>query len=57
MDNAMLERRIEILKKDIHEMIVEDNQSGISSQQNMIMQHMIKELHQASYDANTSEKE
>ncbi|MEC0091609.1 hypothetical protein [Paenibacillus macquariensis] len=57
MNHAMLERRSEILKKNIHQMIMQDNQVGISDQQNMLMQHMIKELHQTSHEMNTTEKD
>jgi hypothetical protein len=57
MNHAMLERRSEILKKNIHQMIIQDNQFGISDQQSMIMQHMIKELHQASHELDSTDKE
>ncbi len=53
----MLERRSEILKKNIHQMIMQDNQYGISDQQNMLMQHMIKELHQTSHEMNLTDKD
>ncbi|WP_169810114.1 hypothetical protein [Paenibacillus antarcticus] len=57
MNHAMLERRSEILKKNIHQMIMQDNQYGISDQQNMLMQHMIKELHQTSHEMNLTDKD
>ena len=57
MNHAMLERRSEILKRNIHQMIIQDNQSGISDQQSMIMQHMIKELHQTVYEMNTANQD
>lgn len=53
MSLAVLERRSELLKKRIQELIIKDNQYGISRQQNMFLQHMIKELHQTSYELNT----
>lgn len=53
MNHAMLERRSEILKKNIHQLLIRDNQVGISNQQNMLMQHMIKELHQTSHEMNS----
>ncbi|WP_438347892.1 hypothetical protein ACP8HI_19825 [Paenibacillus sp. FA6] len=56
MNHAMLERRSEILKRNIHQMVIQDNQIGISDQESMIMQHMIKELHQASYEMNAADK-
>ncbi len=56
MNHAMLERRSEILKKNIHQMIIQDNQYGISNQQNMLMQHMIKELYQTSHEMNSTDK-
>ncbi|WP_198402174.1 hypothetical protein [Paenibacillus crassostreae] len=57
MNHAMLERRSEILKKNIHRMIVQDNQYGISNQQNMLMQHMIKELYQTSHEMESAERD
>lgn len=57
MNQAMLERRSEILKKNIHQMIIQDNQYGISNQQSMLMQHMIKELHQTSHEMNSTDKD
>lgn len=53
MSLDVLERRSELLKKNIQQMIIQDNQYGISRQQNMFLQQMIKELHQTSYEMNT----
>jgi hypothetical protein len=56
MNQAVLERRSEILKKNIHEMILQDNQNGISHQKSNLLQHMIKELHQTSHEMNARGK-
>ncbi|MGF7048990.1 hypothetical protein J2T13_003498 [Paenibacillus sp. DS2015] len=56
MNQVVLERRSEILKKNIHEMILQDNQSGISHQKSNLLQHMIKELHQTSHEMNARGK-
>lgn len=52
MSQAVLERRSEILKKNIHNIILQENQSGISHQRSNLLQHMIKELHQNSHEMN-----
>ncbi|WP_413374720.1 hypothetical protein [Paenibacillus taichungensis] len=54
MNQEVLERRSELLKKNIHQMLLQDNQHGISRQDNMFLQQMIKELHQTSYEMNTT---
>ncbi|MGO4529941.1 hypothetical protein AB4Z30_12755 [Paenibacillus sp. 2TAF8] len=57
MSQEVLERRSELLKKNIHQMLVQDNQHGISRQDNMFLQQMIKELHQTSHELNTMSNE
>ncbi|WP_337035007.1 hypothetical protein [Paenibacillus illinoisensis] len=54
MNQEVLERRSELLKKNIHQMLLQDNQNGISRQDNMFLQQMIKELHQTSHELNTT---
>ncbi|MDR9852304.1 hypothetical protein RJP21_01665 [Paenibacillus sp. VCA1] len=54
MSQAVLERRSEMLKKHIQQLLIRDNQQGISRQQNMFLQQMIKELHQTSHELNGS---
>lgn len=53
MSQEVLERRSELLKKNIHQMLVQDNQHGISRQDNMFLRQMIKEAHQTSHELNT----
>lgn len=50
MNQAVLERRSEILKKNIERMLIRENQRGITRQQSMFLQQMIKELHQTSHE-------
>jgi len=52
MNQEVLERRSELLKKNIHQMILQDNQYGISRQDSMFLQQMIKELVQTSHELN-----
>ncbi|WP_211747148.1 hypothetical protein [Paenibacillus sp. Marseille-Q4541] len=52
MSLAVLERRSELLKKNIEQMLIRENQQGITRQQSMFLQQMIKELHQTSHDLN-----
>jgi hypothetical protein len=54
MNQEVLERRSELLKKNIHQMLLQDNQHGISRQDNMFLQQMIKELHQTSHELSTT---
>ena len=57
MNQEVLERRSELLKKNIHQMLVQDNQHGISRQDNMFLQQMINELHQTSHELNNARTE
>lgn len=52
MNQAVLERRSEMLKKHIQKMLIRKNQYGISRQSNRFLQQMIKELHQTSHELN-----
>ncbi|GIO66625.1 hypothetical protein VQ056_05805 [Paenibacillus sp. JTLBN-2024] len=54
MSQAVLERRSEMLKKHIQQLLIRDNQHGISRQQSLFLQQMIKELHQTSHEMNGS---
>ncbi|MDR0269078.1 hypothetical protein [Paenibacillus sp.] len=54
MSQAVLERRSEMLKKHIQRLLIKDNQHGISRQQSMFLQQMIKELHQTSHEMNSN---
>ncbi|MEC0368402.1 hypothetical protein P9847_22245 [Paenibacillus chibensis] len=52
MSQAVLERRSELLKKNIQQLLIQDNQHGISRQESLFLQQMIKELHQTSHEMN-----
>ncbi|PZD95363.1 hypothetical protein DNH61_12535 [Paenibacillus sambharensis] len=53
----MLDRRSEILKRNIGTMILKENQQGLSGQENHLYQNMIKELHQTENELNTKRNE
>ncbi|GAB6992193.1 hypothetical protein [Paenibacillus pini] len=55
MSQAILERRSELLKRNIQQMLIQDNQYGISRQENLFLNQMIKELHQTSHEINAGE--
>ncbi|EJW19785.1 hypothetical protein M5X00_06690 [Paenibacillus alvei] len=52
----MLDRRNELLKRNIQQYIAQDNQHGLNSQEQYLMNHMIKELHQNMHDLHASHK-
>ncbi|WP_189338291.1 hypothetical protein [Paenibacillus sp. IHB B 3084] len=54
MSTEMLERRSEILKRNIHQLLVQENQHGVTRQENYTLHKMIRELHQTSHALNTS---
>ncbi|MGM1022785.1 MAG: hypothetical protein ACQEXV_20295 [Bacillota bacterium] len=54
MSTKMLERRSEILKRNIHQLLVQENQHGVTRQENYTLHKMIRELHQTSHALNTS---
>ncbi|WP_201450737.1 hypothetical protein [Paenibacillus sp. An7] len=56
MSLAVLERRSELLKKNIEQLLIRENQKGITRQQSMFLQQMIKELHQTSHELNTERR-
>ncbi|WP_435922236.1 hypothetical protein [Paenibacillus sp. DYY-L-2] len=50
--DEVLERRSEMLKRRIGEMIARENQYGLGKQEGRFLQRMIKELHQTAYEMN-----
>lgn len=50
--DEVLERRSEMLKRRIGEMIARENQYGLGKQEGRFLQRMIKELHQTTYEMN-----
>lgn len=51
--DEVLERRTEMLKRRIGEMIAKDNQYGLGDQDGRLLQRMIKQLHQTNYEMNS----
>lgn len=51
--DEMLERRTEMLKRRIGEMIAKENQYGLGDQDGLLLQRMIKELHQTNFEMNS----
>ena len=41
-----LERKSELLKKNVQNLLIQNNQHGLNGQENMLLRKMIKELHQ-----------
>ncbi|MBN3524590.1 hypothetical protein [Paenibacillus apiarius] len=52
----VLDRRNEMLRRNIQQYLVQDNQHGLSAQEQHFLQHMIKELHQNMHEMNASHK-
>ncbi|MNC32466.1 hypothetical protein D3C75_808220 [compost metagenome] len=50
--DEMLERRTEMLKRRIGELIARDNQYGLGKQEGQFLQRMIRELHQTNFEIN-----
>ncbi|MNO92552.1 hypothetical protein D3C76_841310 [compost metagenome] len=50
--DEVLERRTEMLKRRIGELIAKDNQYGLGEQEGRFLQRMIKELHQTNFELN-----
>lgn len=52
-----LERKSEMLKKNVENWILKENRSGLSQQEAFIYRHMIKELHQNKQELHTAREE
>ncbi|MOA32952.1 hypothetical protein D3C78_1542100 [compost metagenome] len=50
--DEVLERRTEMLKRRIGELIAKDNQYGLGKQEGQFLQRTIKELHQTNFELN-----
>lgn len=48
-NHEAIERKNEVLKREIESMILRQNKEGLNSQENHLMQRFIKELHHNSY--------
>ncbi|WP_193556523.1 hypothetical protein [Paenibacillus lutimineralis] len=51
-NHEMLERRSEMLKRRIGELIAKENQYGLGRQESHFLQMSIRELHQTSFELN-----
>ncbi|QJD86457.1 hypothetical protein [Cohnella herbarum] len=52
----MLRRRSEILKRNIGSMILKDNKRGLSGQENLFYQDMVKKWHQNEFEIHAMSK-
>jgi len=52
-----LERKSEMLKKNVENWILKENRSGLSQQEAFIYRNMIKELHQNKHELHTVREE
>lgn len=52
----MLRRRSEILKRNIGSMILKDNKQGLSGQENLFYQGMVKKWHQNEFEIHSISK-
>lgn len=52
--NDVLERKNELLRRKISEMILKQNAQGLGTQESKMMQHFIKELHENTHSINHS---
>ncbi|RUT29804.1 hypothetical protein EJP77_13355 [Paenibacillus zeisoli] len=50
--DEVLERRSEMLRRRIGEMIVKENQYGLGNQEGHFLQRMIREWHQTEFEMN-----
>ncbi|CAH8705206.1 hypothetical protein M5W83_13620 [Paenibacillus thiaminolyticus] len=48
----MLERKNELLRRNIQQYLLLENQHGLSQQEQHFLQHLIKEMHQNNYEMN-----
>ncbi|BFH17599.1 hypothetical protein J6TS7_18310 [Paenibacillus dendritiformis] len=48
----MLERKNELLRRNIQQYLLQENQHGLSHQEQHFLQHLIKEMHQNNYEMN-----
>ncbi|MBD8501066.1 hypothetical protein [Paenibacillus arenosi] len=46
----MMDRRNEILRRNIHQYLVHDNQYGLSNQDQFLLNQMVKEWHANNYE-------
>jgi hypothetical protein len=53
----MLGRRSEILKRIIGNLIIKDNQFGLSEQENNCYKDMVKKFHRSNYELHASRKQ
>ncbi|MGZ9583648.1 hypothetical protein [Paenibacillus marinisediminis] len=44
-------RRQELMKRHIHQYLMQDNQQGLTHQEQYLLNHMIKELHTQSHES------
>ncbi|MCM3042850.1 hypothetical protein M3201_24635 [Paenibacillus motobuensis] len=51
-NHEMLERRSEMLKRRIGELIAKENQYGLGRQESHFLQMSIRELHQTAFELN-----
>ncbi|WP_239616294.1 hypothetical protein [Cohnella mopanensis] len=52
----MLRRRSEILKRNIGSMIMKDNKQGLTGQENLFYQGMVRKWHQNEHEINSASK-
>ena len=52
--NEILEKKNEILRRNISELVLRKNQSGLNEQENQLMKRFIKEFHHNNYSLRTS---
>ncbi|WP_028545872.1 hypothetical protein [Paenibacillus taiwanensis] len=50
---AEAERRHEIMKRNIQQYVVQENQVGLSNQEQFLFNSMIKQFHQTMHEAHT----
>ncbi len=48
--DEVLERRNELLRRQVGEMLVKENQYGLKDQESHFLRRMIKELHQTEFE-------
>ena len=52
--HELLERRNEILKKQMSKMILKENKTGLSKQDALLKSRIIKEIHHTTHDLKSS---
>lgn len=48
--NEILEKKNELLKKQVEQLILEENKRGLSAQDSMMKQQFIREMHTNNYN-------